>query len=135
MPITYSKKIKGIDLTKYSEVEIYELVLNGTIGRFPPDFWNCDEVNSYAPQITKHLLEEKLKWSKEDIKENDKPTGMDDFLRKVGAIDENGNSLIPKDEVSHEEEIGDMFKERKEETEEKNQKKEMEKFMDQLVKM
>lgn len=67
MPKTYNKKVKGLDLNKYTEVEIYKLVLDGTISRFPKDFFNCDEASSYIPKITRYFIEEKLKWSKEDV--------------------------------------------------------------------
>lgn len=56
-----------------SPIEIYEELLNGRIARFPKDFFsyqgkNCKE-NICAP-IVKYLIEEKLKWNEEDIKNN-----------------------------------------------------------------
>jgi len=53
-----------IDFTKYSSIEIYQMRLDGIIGRTPMRFWDI----STAIEVSKYLFEEILKWSIEDIK-------------------------------------------------------------------
>ncbi|APC82262.1 hypothetical protein [Clostridium botulinum] len=53
-----------IDISNLSDVEIYKLVLNKKIYRFPKNFWNFNT----AKNITKYLIEDVLKWSDEDVK-------------------------------------------------------------------
>ena len=49
-------------------VEVYELVLNGTLKKFPMYFWEKPESLLEAIKITKHLFENILHWDIEDIK-------------------------------------------------------------------
>ena len=54
-------------------IEIYEAVLNGRISRFPRDFFSGEGINcntSVCVPIIKYLIEDKLNWNEEDIKEN-----------------------------------------------------------------
>jgi len=53
-----------IDFTKYSSIEIYQMRLDGIIGRTPMRFWDI----STAIEVSKYLFEEILKWNIEDIK-------------------------------------------------------------------
>lgn len=49
-------------------VKIYRQVLDGTLDRFPRNFWK-EEYKS-APALVRYLIEEVLKWDEEDIKNN-----------------------------------------------------------------
>lgn len=60
MPITYNKNSKRVNLTKLNEIEIYELVRTGVLGRFPLYFFDCDESDIYCPLIVRHLIEDIL---------------------------------------------------------------------------
>ena len=64
-----NKKYK-YDLSMLSEVKIYDLVYSKRIKRFPPHFWDNPDVHSYAPLITRHLIEDILKWDDNEIKKN-----------------------------------------------------------------
>ena len=55
--------MKKIDFTKYSSIEIYQMVLNRDIIKFPKGFWNKDR----SIEISKYLFENILKWDKKDI--------------------------------------------------------------------
>lgn len=55
--------MQKIDFTKYSSIEIYQMVLNKDIVKFPRNFWNKDR----AIEISKYLFENILKWDKKDI--------------------------------------------------------------------
>ena len=55
--------VKKIDFTKYSSIEIYQMVLNRDIIKFPKGFWNKDR----SIEISKYLFENILKWDKKDI--------------------------------------------------------------------
>lgn len=67
---TYVKKIKDIDLTNMDETEIYQMLLDGKINRFPKNFIDCDDAKEYIPKIIRYLIEEVLKWDKETLKKN-----------------------------------------------------------------
>ncbi|MGU8835860.1 homing endonuclease associated repeat-containing protein [Clostridium perfringens] len=56
-------------LERLSCIEIYEMVLNGEIDRFPRYFWQ--EISDLElRELLKYFFEEKLKWSIDDIKNN-----------------------------------------------------------------
>lgn len=58
------------DLYKMDAIDIYKLVLEGKyIKIFPKGFWQQPEALNNAKIITQYLIEEKLKWSDEEIKE------------------------------------------------------------------
>lgn len=64
------KQNQLIDMTN---IEIYELVWQGRIASFPSGFWgnpNREEGKKVAIELLKYLIEEKFKWSHEDIKKN-----------------------------------------------------------------
>ena len=58
------KKSINEKLLEMDEIVVYKLVLDGTIPRFPKGFWNKES----SRKCVKWLLEEKLKWNDEDIK-------------------------------------------------------------------
>lgn len=62
-----SQKILTYNL---SAVEIYKLVLDETLKTFPHYFWDEPDGTKNASEITKYLLEERLKWNDDDIKTN-----------------------------------------------------------------
>lgn len=49
-------------------VEVYELVLNGTISRFPEKFWVGEEGVERGLECVEYLLYKKLNWNNEKIK-------------------------------------------------------------------
>ena len=60
-----------IDYSKLSDIDIYELLLQGRIYSFPSGFWvnrNVEEAKEVAVKLLKYLLEEKLKMGQDDIK-------------------------------------------------------------------
>lgn len=64
-------KCKRIKYSKLSDIELYELVLNGNIRTFPSGFWvyrGKEEARDAAKKLLRFLLIEKLKFTKEDIK-------------------------------------------------------------------
>lgn len=63
----YEKKF----LSEMTEIEIYELVLEGEhIVRFPKGYWQRPDALNNAKLITQYLIEERLKWSYNDIINN-----------------------------------------------------------------
>lgn len=52
------------------DIQTYELVLQGKIKRFPAYFWERPWSYQSAAEITRYLIEKKLKWSIEDIPKN-----------------------------------------------------------------
>lgn len=60
--------------------EIYKMVLDGTLDRFPRGFWSMPENYKYAAVCTKYLVEEVLKFTKEDIKGINSKHFMDNKL-------------------------------------------------------
>ena len=71
-----SKKNKNIRMSKYSNAElmtmdaldVYKLVLNKEVTRFPPGFWECPEAKENSIICAKYLIEDILKWDLEDVK-------------------------------------------------------------------
>lgn len=60
-----------VDLTNIDDIEIYKLLLQGTIPSFPSGFWanrNDEEAKGVAIELLKYLINEKLKFNKEDVK-------------------------------------------------------------------
>ena len=56
------------EIKALSAVEVYELVLNGYIRRFPNGFWQGVDGYDNGLKCLRYLLEEKLKFTDEDIK-------------------------------------------------------------------
>ena len=81
---TYVKKIKDLDLTNMDETEIYQMLLDGKINRFPKNFIDCDEAKEYMPRIVRYLIEEVLKWDKETLKKNIRRRTFED--NKLGGM-------------------------------------------------
>jgi hypothetical protein len=66
MPNTFK-----VNLTNFDDIEIYELVLQDRISNFPSGFWSNRSVNeakTVAIKLLKYLIEERLKFNKEDVK-------------------------------------------------------------------
>lgn len=71
-----TKKNKNIRISKYSNaelmtmevLEVYKLVLNEEITRFPPGFWKCPEAKENSIVCTRYLIENILHWSLDDVK-------------------------------------------------------------------
>jgi hypothetical protein len=63
---------KKIDLSKLNDIEIYELLLEGTITSFPSGFWvnkSKEEGKEVSVKLLRYLIIDRLKLSKEDIKQ------------------------------------------------------------------
>lgn len=59
------------DLTYLDDIEIYEFLLQGTISNFPSGFWanrNVEEAKEVAIKLLKYLIDERLKYNKDDVK-------------------------------------------------------------------
>ncbi len=56
------------NLISYTESELYDMVRNGTLRRFDRGYWTGINAKDNAREITKHLFEDILKWSIDDIK-------------------------------------------------------------------
>ena len=60
-----------IDFAYLDDIEIYELLLQGRISSFPSGFWSnrsTEETKDVAIKLLKYLIDERLKFSKEDVK-------------------------------------------------------------------
>lgn len=49
--------------------EVYMLLLNENINRFPNGYWDTDDRKEKAKKCIKHLVENVLKWSDEEVLE------------------------------------------------------------------
>jgi hypothetical protein len=67
---SYPKKLKKLDYNQLSPIEVYKLVYTGKIKNFPNRTWNQPDSIEYAKEVFRYLIEEILKWSDEDIKNN-----------------------------------------------------------------
>lgn len=77
-----SNMAKNQIITEDINVQIYQQVLDGTLNKFPLNFWK-EEYRS-APAIVRYLIEEVLKWDEEDIKE--KYTNLTLKSNKLGGL-------------------------------------------------
>ena len=60
-----------VDLANLNDIEIYELLLQDRILCFPSRFWanrSVEEAKDIAIKLLKYLIDERLKFSKEDVK-------------------------------------------------------------------
>lgn len=60
-----------VDLTNLDDIEIYELLLQDRIPNFPSGFWanrSVKEAKTVAIKLLKYLIDERLKFNKEDVK-------------------------------------------------------------------
>ena len=60
-----------MDLTNLDDIEIYEYLLQGRISNFPLGFWanrSEEEAKDVAIKLLKYLIDERLKFNKEDVK-------------------------------------------------------------------
>lgn len=68
--------LKVKEIVRNLEVEeVYELVLNGSISRFPAGFWEGEHAKEKGIRCVNYLLRNKLEWTDEDIR--------DKFCKKV----------------------------------------------------
>ena len=51
-------------------VDVYKMVLNGTLKQFPNGFWSVPENYDYAVKCMRYLIEHVLKWDEEQVKKN-----------------------------------------------------------------
>lgn len=58
------------NLIEYSNIEVFNMVRSGSLYHFPRGFWDGSNNLNDAKEITKHLFENILNWSIEDIKSN-----------------------------------------------------------------
>ncbi|MCD3217363.1 hypothetical protein G8S55_08890 [Clostridium botulinum C] len=58
-----------INISKLTDTDIYKLVLNRKLYRFPRNFWEKPDALNSAKEITICLIEEILQWTDEDVKE------------------------------------------------------------------
>ncbi|WP_304430930.1 hypothetical protein [Romboutsia ilealis] len=56
-----------MDTEKYSEIEIFHMVLSGELKRYPNGFWVPPFGITYAVNILKYVIEDILKWNDNDI--------------------------------------------------------------------
>lgn len=54
----------------YDEIEIFNMVKNGELERYPHSFWSFSDGKKRAINILKHVLENILEWNDEDIIQN-----------------------------------------------------------------
>jgi hypothetical protein len=58
-------------LFKMHDIEVYDLVLNGTLSQFPSSFWNDNKLKEgkeKAKELLRYLIEVKLHWDEERLK-------------------------------------------------------------------
>lgn len=63
-------KISKCNLLNMDAVEVYKLVLDGTLNRFPQGFWDSKESLDNASKCVRYLIEDVLKWNEEDLLKN-----------------------------------------------------------------
>lgn len=66
--------VKNTSLNLLDSVEIYKLILNGKIKKFPNGFWTNHDKLQNAAKVTRYLIEELLNWDDECVKNNLKLT-------------------------------------------------------------
>ena len=72
-------------LNYFNTIEIYEMVLDGRLSRFPEFFWEGEDGIDRGMECVRYLVYEKLKWEDEDIKNN--------FCKKILASNKLGGML------------------------------------------
>ena len=60
----------SINLSDYEDIEVYNMLRFGVIGRFPNNFWGGLDTFKTAKDLTRYMFEDILKWDLEDIKNN-----------------------------------------------------------------
>lgn len=53
-----------------TEIEVYKKILTGELKRFPYGFWQGEDGKKNSIEVMRYLIEDVLKWSKEDVKKN-----------------------------------------------------------------
>jgi hypothetical protein len=90
---TYGKTVKTssakreYNLKIDTDVEVYKLVLDGSLPKFPNHFWKNPGITQTCREITRYLLEERLGWDEEGIKNN---------LSQKTFIDNKLNGMLQK---------------------------------------
>lgn len=62
--------MEAIDTLEIESIEIYKKILSGELKRFPYGFWQGEDGIQNSIDIIKYLIEDELKWDREDIKNN-----------------------------------------------------------------
>lgn len=60
--------VKTKNILDTSAVEVYKQILSGELNRFPYGFWQGEDGIKNSIEVVKYLIEEELRWNKEDIK-------------------------------------------------------------------
>jgi len=74
----------SINLSDYEDIEVYNMVRFGIIGRFPNNFWGGLDTYKTAKDLTRYMFENILEWSIEDIK--NKATAYIFYENKLGNM-------------------------------------------------
>lgn len=72
-------RMNHIDTFEMTDIEIYTLVLNDTLRSYPMGFWDGVDGVTKAKKIFKHVIEDILQWSLEDIKDKSKTLIVDEY--------------------------------------------------------
>ncbi|MBU3188734.1 hypothetical protein K9O30_06110 [Clostridium bowmanii] len=81
---SFNKSFNKYNYYKLTPIETYELVRSGKIKKFPKHFWECDDSDEYAPQLTRYLIEKILKWKDDDVREKLRKTTFKEH--KLGGL-------------------------------------------------
>jgi len=60
---------RSTDTFEMEDIEVYSLILDGSLRGYPSGFWDGVQGMQTAKKILKHVFEDLLKWSLEDIKQ------------------------------------------------------------------
>lgn len=67
--VVITNKLTGDFLLSLPTIEVYKLLLDGAIVRFPNRFWVGNEALARSIEIIKYLVEDILKWDELDLRE------------------------------------------------------------------
>ena len=62
------KKLSNEYLLTLSPAQVYKLLIDGNITRFPNKFWTGEDALNRAADVTVCLIDDVLKWSEDDLK-------------------------------------------------------------------
>jgi len=131
---------KDVNLSDYTDIEVYNMLRFGIIGRFPNNFWGGLDTFKTAKDLTKYMFENILKWDIEDIKNNTTADIFYDY-RLGGMLKQlfNGNVLdallnaYPELEEEWVESKRRTKNEKEEDKREKEEKETREKYTDEQL--
>ena len=72
------------NLIEYDDIEVYNMVMSGTLARFPNNFWEGVDSYGTAKTLTKYLFEKILKWTIDEIKTNNLSEAF--FENRLGGM-------------------------------------------------